>query len=160
MKWRAATGVMCDKRIPLKVKGKFYRVAIRPAMLYGLECWAMTKAQVVRVEVAEMRMLRWTCGKTLAERIPTGVFRAELEVGTIINKLREERLRWFGHVRRRDETTPRRRADSINVDGIRRRGRPKMRWEDRLAKDLIELGLLEDMTSDRTAWRTRIRVEY
>nr|XP_043633667.1 uncharacterized protein LOC122604869 [Erigeron canadensis] len=102
MKWRAATGVMCDKRIPLKLKGKFYRVAIRPAMLYGSECWAMTKAQAARVEVAEMRMLRWTCGKTLADRIPTGVFRAELKVGTITNKLREERLRWFGHVRRRD----------------------------------------------------------
>nr|XP_043608812.1 uncharacterized protein LOC122580612 [Erigeron canadensis] len=79
MKWRAATGVMCDKRIPLKLKGKFYRVAIRPTMLYGSECWAMTKAQAARVEVAEMRMLRWTCGKTLADRIPTGVFRAELE---------------------------------------------------------------------------------
>nr|XP_043639362.1 uncharacterized protein LOC122610435 [Erigeron canadensis] len=151
MKWRAATGVMCDKRIPLKLKEKFYRVAIRPTMLYGSECWAMTKAQAARIEVDEMRMLRWTCGKTLADRIPTGVFRAELEVRTIINKLREERLRWFGHVRRRDETAPLRRAESIHVDGIRRRGRPKMRWGDRLAKDLIELGLSEDMTSDRTA---------
>nr|XP_043620167.1 uncharacterized protein LOC122592015 [Erigeron canadensis] len=126
MKWRAATGVMCDKRIPLKLKGKFYRVAIRPAMLYGSECWAMTKAQAARVEVAEMRMLRWTCGKTLADRIPTGVFRAELEVGTIINKLREERLRWFGHVRRRDETAPLRRAESIHdFDGT---GRVVGRW--------------------------------
>ncbi|XP_071704477.1 uncharacterized protein [Rutidosis leptorrhynchoides] len=37
MKWRAATGVICDKKIPLKLKGKFYKVAIRPAMLYGSE---------------------------------------------------------------------------------------------------------------------------
>nr|XP_043619877.1 uncharacterized protein LOC122591692 [Erigeron canadensis] len=140
MRWRSASGVMCDKRISLKLKGKFYRVAIRPTMLYGSECWPMTKAQASQVEVAEMRMLRWSCGKTLSDRIPTGVFRAELEVGTIINKLREGRLRWFGHVRRRDRTAPLRRAESIHVEGIRRRGRPKMRWEDRLAKDLIELG--------------------
>nr|XP_043637945.1 uncharacterized protein LOC122608942 [Erigeron canadensis] len=159
MRWRSAFGVMCDKRIPLKLKGKFYRVAIRPTMLYGSECWPMTKAQASRVEVAEMRMLRWSCGKTLSDRIPTGVFRAELEVGTIINKLREGRLRWFGHVRRRDRTAPLRRTESIHVEGIRRRGRPKMRWEDRLAKDLIELGLSKDMTLHRTAWRTRIRVE-
>nr|XP_043635953.1 uncharacterized protein LOC122607099 [Erigeron canadensis] len=151
MRWRSASGVKCDKRIPLKLKSKLYRVAIRPAMLYGSECWPMTKAQASRVEVAEIRMLRWSCGKTLPDRIPTGVFRAELEVGTIINKLREERVRWFGHVRRRDRTTPLMRAESIHVEGIRRRGRPKMRWEDRLAKDLIELGLSEDMTSDRTA---------
>nr|XP_043611483.1 uncharacterized protein LOC122583111 [Erigeron canadensis] len=150
MKWRASTGVLCDKRIPLKLKGKFYRVAIRPTMLYGSECWPIKKTQASRVEVAEMRMLRWTCGKTLSDRIPTGAFRVELEVGTIINKLREGRLRWFGHVRRRDQTSPLRSAEVIHIDGIRRRGRPKMRWEDRLAKDLIELGLSEDMTSDRT----------
>nr|XP_043620078.1 uncharacterized protein LOC122591919 [Erigeron canadensis] len=75
MRWRAASGVMCDKRMPLKLKGKFYRVAIRPTMLYGSECWPMTKAQASRVEVAEIRMLRWSCGKTLSDRIPTGVFR-------------------------------------------------------------------------------------
>ena len=27
------------KRVPQKLKGKFYRTAIRPAMLYGAECW-------------------------------------------------------------------------------------------------------------------------
>nr|XP_043630167.1 uncharacterized protein LOC122601475 [Erigeron canadensis] len=110
--------IMCDKKILLKLKGKFYRVAIRPAMLYGSECWPMMKAQASWVEVAEMRMLRWTCEKTLADKIPTGVFRDELEVGFIINKLRKGRLRWFGHVRRRDQTTPLRRAESIEVDGI------------------------------------------
>ena len=39
MKWRQASGVLCDKRIQRKLKGKFYRTAIRPAMLYGAECW-------------------------------------------------------------------------------------------------------------------------
>jgi hypothetical protein len=38
LKWRHASGVLCDPRVPLKLKG-FYRTAIRPAMLYGAECW-------------------------------------------------------------------------------------------------------------------------
>jgi hypothetical protein len=38
LKWRQVSGVLCDPRVPLKLKVKFYRTAIRPAMLYGAEC--------------------------------------------------------------------------------------------------------------------------
>ncbi|GKB03499.1 retrovirus-related pol polyprotein LINE-1 [Tanacetum coccineum] len=37
LKWRAVTGVMCDRSVPLKLKRKLYRVAIRAFMLYGSE---------------------------------------------------------------------------------------------------------------------------
>ncbi|GJX46043.1 retrovirus-related pol polyprotein LINE-1 [Tanacetum coccineum] len=158
MKWRAKSGNLYDKRVPLKLKGKFYRVAIRPTMLYGSECLSITKAQANRVEVAELRMLRWTCGKTMLDMIPNGVFRAELEVESIIHKMREGRLRWFGHVKRRPQTAPVRRVEALFVDGLRRRGRPKLRWEDRLKQDMKELLLSEDMTSDRNAWRDRISI--
>ncbi|GJY76679.1 retrovirus-related pol polyprotein LINE-1 [Tanacetum coccineum] len=121
------------------------------------ECWPITKAQENRVEVAELRMLRWTCGKSTVDMIPNGVFRAELEVDSIIDKMREGRLRWFGHLKRRPQTAPVRRVEALLVDGSRRRGRPKLRWEDRLKQDMKELRLSEDMTSDRNAWRDRIR---
>jgi hypothetical protein len=39
LKCRRASGVLCDPRVPLKLKDKFYRTVIRPAMLYGAECW-------------------------------------------------------------------------------------------------------------------------
>jgi hypothetical protein len=38
LKWCQASGILCDPRVPLKLKGKFYRTMIRPAMLYGAEC--------------------------------------------------------------------------------------------------------------------------
>ena len=44
LKWRQASGILCDRRVPQKLKGKFYRTAIRPAMLYGAECWLHKKA--------------------------------------------------------------------------------------------------------------------
>ena len=31
MKWRQASGFLSDKWVPQKLKGKFYRTAIRPA---------------------------------------------------------------------------------------------------------------------------------
>ncbi|GKE21863.1 hypothetical protein Tco_1433375, partial [Tanacetum coccineum] len=151
--------VLCDRNFPLKLKGKFYPVAIRPAMLYGSECLPITKVLANRVEVAELRMLRWTCGKTLLNMILNGVYRAQLEVETIINKMREGRLRWFRHVRRRPQSTPVRRVKDLVVDGSRRRGRPKLRWVDRIKKDMKELLLSEDMTFNRNEWRARIRID-
>ena len=158
LRWRAATGVLCDKKVPLKLKGKFYRAAIRPAMLYGSECWAVKKAHERKLKAAEMRMLRWACGRTMLDRIPNAVFRNELEIMPFSEKAREGRLRWFGHVRRRPDTAPVRRVESISVEGLRQRGRPRRTWEELVRVDLKALNLDEGMTLDRSSWRRRIRV--
>ena len=59
LKWRRASSVLCDKKVPLKLKGKFYRTPVRPALLYGTECWAVKSQHENQVSVAEMRMLHW-----------------------------------------------------------------------------------------------------
>ena len=59
LKWRSATGVLCDRNIPLWLKRKFYRTAIRPALLCGTECWAIKRYHAQKMSVAEMRMFRW-----------------------------------------------------------------------------------------------------
>ncbi|KAL4200623.1 hypothetical protein AMTRI_Chr02g254520 [Amborella trichopoda] len=41
--WRYAIGILCDRRIPMKLKGKFYSTVVRPALLYGAKCWADKK---------------------------------------------------------------------------------------------------------------------
>ena len=75
LKWRKASGVLCDKKVPLKLKGKFYRTAVRPAMLYGTECWAVKSQHESKVSVAEMKMLRWMSGKTKKNRIRNDTIR-------------------------------------------------------------------------------------
>ena len=40
-------------------QGKVYRTVVRPALMYEAETWALKKAQEKKLEVAEMRMLRW-----------------------------------------------------------------------------------------------------
>jgi hypothetical protein len=57
LRWRQVSGVLCDPRVPLKLKVKFYRTAIRSAMLYGVECWPIKKRHVQQLSVAEMCML-------------------------------------------------------------------------------------------------------
>lgn len=67
---------------------KFHRAAIRPAMLYGSECWAVKKVHEGKLEAAEIRMLRWTWGRTMLDKIPNEVYRNELEVAPISAKVR------------------------------------------------------------------------
>ena len=52
--WRNATGVICDHKVRDKVKGKFYLTAIRPAMLYGTECWTLKKQHEHKMGVVDM----------------------------------------------------------------------------------------------------------
>jgi hypothetical protein len=57
IKWRQD---LCDKRVPQKLKGKFYRTTIRPAMLYDAEGWPTKRRHIQQLSVAEMCMLRWS----------------------------------------------------------------------------------------------------
>jgi hypothetical protein len=106
LKWRQAAGVLCDPRVPHKLKGKFYRTAIRPAMLYGAECWPTKRRHVQQLCVAEMRMLRWICGHTRRDRVRNDDIRERVGVALIEEKLMQHRLRWFGHIQRRPEEAP------------------------------------------------------
>ncbi|KAM1248608.1 hypothetical protein ACFX2J_044403 [Malus domestica] len=159
MKWKSASGVLCDRRMPLKLKGKFYRTAIRPAMLYGTECWAVKHQHVHKMGVAEMRMLRWMCGHTRKDKIRNEDIRSKVGVAEIEGKMRENRLRWFGHVQRRPTDVPIRRCDyGTEVQGRRGRGRPRKTLEETLRKDLEYLDLTKDMTQDRAQWRSKIHI--
>lgn len=120
LKWRGASRVLCDKRIPLKLRGKFYKTAIRPAMLYGVKCWAANKQQVHKMSVAEMRMLRWMSGKTKKDKIRNEFIRGNLGTAPIGDKMRESQLKWFGHVQRRPMTALERWSETIQVEGARR----------------------------------------
>ena len=97
-KWRLASGVLCDKKIPPKLKGKFYRLVVRPTLLYGAECWPIKNAHDQKIHVAEMRMLRWMCGHSRIDKVRNESIREKLEVASVAEKMREARLRWFGHL--------------------------------------------------------------
>ena len=78
------------------MKGKFYRTAVRPALFYGTECWAVKSQQETQVSVAEMRMLRWMSGKTRHNKIRTDTIRERVGVAPILEKLVEKGLDGLG----------------------------------------------------------------
>ncbi|KAK3567165.1 hypothetical protein QTP86_011304 [Hemibagrus guttatus] len=100
--WRKVSGVLCDQKISARIKGKVYRTVVRPAMLYGLETVSLRKRQESELEVAELKMLRFSLGVTRLDRIRNEYIRGTAHVGCLGDKVREARLRWFGHVQRRE----------------------------------------------------------
>ena len=88
--WKKCSGVLCDRRMPVKLQGKVYKTVIRPAMLYGAETWATTKRQEKRIEVTEMRMLRWMCGVTRKDKINNEHIRGTTRVAQAFKKSRRE----------------------------------------------------------------------
>ena len=43
--WERVLGILCDRRISLRVRGNVYKTDVRPALMYGAEIWAVKKAQ-------------------------------------------------------------------------------------------------------------------
>ncbi|KAK6744375.1 hypothetical protein RB195_011215 [Necator americanus] len=100
MKWKMATGILCDKKVPVRLKSKIYRTVVRHVALYGCECWPTTKALKRVLHAIEMRMLRWSIGVTLKDKVSNDTVRS-IGIVPTTEEMKEARLRWFGHVLRR-----------------------------------------------------------
>ena len=55
--------------------------------------WAVKSQHENKVGVAEMRMLRWMCGKTRQDKIKNKAIRERVGVAPIVEKMVESRLR-------------------------------------------------------------------
>ncbi|XP_025413923.1 uncharacterized protein LOC112686036 [Sipha flava] len=104
MKLRKVSGVLCGKRILMKLKGKFYRSVVRPIMLHDSKYWVVDRKIKQSMCVAEMSMLRWMIGVARKDRIWNEYMRDSIGVSSIMGKMRKNRLRWFEHVMIQKET--------------------------------------------------------
>ena len=96
--WRKMSVVLYDKRVPSHVKGKIHKTIVQPAMLYGMETVPVTSSHVKKLEVTEMKMCH-----TIRDHVRNDDIRERLKVENITERCRKARLRWFSHVKRRDQ---------------------------------------------------------
>ena len=158
--WRRVSGVICNRRLPARVKGKVYSSMVRPAMMSGLETVAVTKKQVEEIEIVEMKILRFAMGVTRKDKIRNEYIRSTIKVERLGMKMREGRLRWYGHVMRRNQKYVGRKMMEIKLPEKRKRGRPKRRFLDVVKEDMGEVGAEETNVEDRKIWRMMIHCAY
>ena len=109
------------------------------------------------MEAAEMKKLRFTMGVTRKDKIRNEHIRSTVKVEWLGMKMREGRLRWYGHVMRRDQEYVGRKMMEMELPGKRRRGRPKRRFLDVVKEDMKEVGVKKMDIEDRKMWRMMIR---
>ena len=105
-----------------------------------------------RMERNENLMLRQMCGVTSSDKVPTVELRRRLGIEGVVEVMRRDRLRCFGHVERKEVDDWVSACTNLEVAGSRGRGRPRMTWRARLDGDMKDMGLRPGMVMDRETW--------
>src|SRR5664279_2122963 len=132
-KFRELSPILVAKGASLTLKGKIYSACIRSSMTYGSETWPM--------KVEDMHRLK--------DRKSSEESRQRLEIGNVADVIRRNRLRWFGHVERKDDVDCVKACQRLEVSGRRDRGRVKKTWRACVAEDMRVIGLKECDVHDR-----------
>ena len=146
-KFRELLPLLTTKAISLKVKGELYAACVRSVMLYGSETWSIKVEESQRSHRNEMSMIRWMCGVTMRDRYPCEELRALEGIKPIV-VMRQRRLRWFGHIERREDNSWLK-VQILTVDGHSGRGRPRKTWEHVIMEDLHVKGLRREVAQNR-----------
>jgi len=97
------------------------------------------------------------CAVKLNERKKSGELRELLGLEPISLMIKKSRLRWFGHVERKDDNDWVKRCITWEDERIRQTGRPKKTWCDSVNDDMESLDLPQKDLQFKNKWRKRIQ---
>ncbi len=117
-----------EKSIPRECKTLIYSTILRPILIYDNDSWTLNSQEKSRIQAADMRVLRTIRGVTRRDRMRNERIRWELSERPILETVGEGRLRWYGHVKRIEDTRYPRKMLQWIPEGRRPQGRPRKRW--------------------------------
>ena len=126
-----------DKNITLSSKIRLMRSVVISIFLYACETWTLTADTERRIQAVEMRCFRRLLGISYQDHITNEEVRNRIRqaIGPhedLLTTVKKRKLKWYGHVSRSSGL-----AKTIlqgTVQGGRKRGRQKKRWEDNIAE--------------------------
>jgi hypothetical protein len=172
------------RHISLKTKIKTYRAIIIPCMIYGSEAWNCSKRELQKLNGLQYRQLRTILGKKWSDKISHVELLHSIKfernenfewalsdedkskdqnLPAMETLIRLNRLRYFGHVLRMDDSRlPKIVINSEVNAGKRARGCPKKNYRACIKEDLKLFGMWEHYpdlvitASERSLWRRKI----
>jgi hypothetical protein len=109
---------------------RFYKIMAIPTLLYGSECWTLTKRQKSRLEAAEMRFLRSVKGFRSIDHKRNEDIREELQILGINSRIKDYQIKWLQHLERMEQNIIPKLLLNYKPSGRRDQGRPCRRWRE------------------------------
>jgi len=156
-KFRQLVPLLTNKDVSFIMSGRFYSSYVLSSMLHGSETWPVRKENVVALQRAEMRMVRWMCGVKLKDRLPSKELRERLVIDDIALVLQQYMLLWYGHVLQKEDDDWVKKCMEYEVEGPRPRGRPKRTWREVVREDCQARKMNKEDAIDRCKWRKMIK---
>ena len=119
------------------------------------ETWPMKVEHELKMNRTEMSMIRWMCGVKLNERKKSEELRELLGLEPVSLMIKKSRLRWFGHVERKDDNDWVKRC--ITLKALDREDAQRKTWWDYVKNDMERLGLSQKDAQSRNKWKRRIK---
>ena len=77
----------------------------------------------------------------------------------IVKWIKVKRISWLGHLERMEEDRMPKKIFNQEMEGTRRKGRPRKGWREKVERDLQVLGVRRwrELVRDRKKWRGTVR---
>ena len=149
-----------NSQFTYKTKIKIFKSNVISVLLYGCECWRMTKTDEKKPDAFLHKSLRQMFKIYWPMRVTNEEIRARVGLETISKQVARRRWTWLGHVLKMDYRSHPRIALTWVPEGKRKRGRPRETWRRTVERELKGNGLgtwaaAASAAEDRTAWRQR-----
>ena len=161
-KFRELLPVLTSRRFSRRIRGQAYRTCVRSVLLYGCETWAVKKEDTHRIVRTDRAMIRWICGVSLKDEKSSEELLKLLDIEDIELKMRNDRLRWYGHVERKGKDDWVRGVRTLEM-GSKNPGRPPKSWYEVLKEDMKAKGIDEEwaveLVQNKKGWRDACRAK-
>jgi hypothetical protein len=129
---------------------------------YGAEAWTLTKKEQQAVVIFERKIFRRIYGPKYENGEWNSRMNRELEEMSkgenIVKWIKGQRISWLGHLERMEDRTTKK-IFIQELEGPRRKGRPRKGWKEEGERDLQVLGVRRwrELVADRKKWKDIVR---
>ena len=127
-------------------------------MTYGSETMLLLVDVWLKLERAEMQMIRWMCGISLKDRRTNEELRMLVGFEPITTFIRSGRLGWYGHVMRKGDEDWVKQCMEYRSDSRRPVGRPRKTLLESVEADMAKHEIDKEYVYNRDKWRRNVNV--